>query len=78
VKAFNIEINLPVICQDEVGAVLETFSGQKSEKEKISQLTNNIPIKNLLMMLEMTGQMNNGDLTFENFTTAFDYFSNSY
>jgi hypothetical protein len=58
--------------------VLETYTGNKSEKERISQLVTNIPIKNLLMMLEMTGQMNNGELTFENFTTAYDYFSNSY
>jgi hypothetical protein len=79
VKAFNIEINLPVInSKEEVMSVLSAYGGSDGEKERISQLANNIPIKSLLMMLEMAGQMNNGELTFEDFTTAFDYFSNSY
>jgi hypothetical protein len=48
------------------------------QKELIAQLAANIPIKNLLMMIEMTNHMNDGVLTFENFTSAYDYFSNSY
>ena len=58
--------------------ILDNVECKKSEKDKIVSMIHDIPIKQFLLILDMAKQMSNGELTFESFSVAFDYFSNSY
>ena len=51
------------------------MEGNYRDKEQISDLIQDIPIKKLLMMLDMTRQLSGGPLTYEDFSTAYQYFN---
>ena len=54
---------------------MENMDGSPTDKNKIAELIDEISIKKLLMMLDMTRQLSGGPLTFEDFSTAYQYFN---
>jgi vesicle-fusing ATPase len=77
-NAFNVRITINNLKKEDVMNVLNNYEGNHSDKEKITSLVGEVPIKQLLLMLEMSKQLSGGHLTYEAFTTAFEYFSNRY
>jgi vesicle-fusing ATPase len=77
--SFNVRISInPLKSNEEIMNVLNRSEGKAAEKEKIAALVGEVPIKRLLLMLDMTKQMSGGQLTYESFTTSYEYFSNRY
>jgi len=75
VSAFNVRINVPTLQNaEEILNVLQNYPGKISEKEKVAALVNNIPIKQLLLMVDMTLQLSGGEITYTHFMTAYEYF----
>jgi vesicle-fusing ATPase len=75
-STFNVRIPLsPLKNIEEIMNVLNTCDGKPEEKQKIAALVGQVPIKRLLLMLDMTKQMSGGFLNYHNFTTAYEYFS---
>lgn len=54
---------------------MENMEGNQSDKEKIADMIGEMPIKKLLMMLDMARQLSGGSLTFKDFCTAYQYFN---
>jgi len=54
---------------------MENMEGSPTDKKRICELIDEISIKKLLMILDMTRQLSGGPLTFEDFTTAYQYFN---
>ena len=76
VSAFNLQINVPVISsKKDILSIMENMEGSSTDKKRISELIDEISIKKLLMILDMTRQLSGGPLTFEDFTTAYQYFN---
>jgi len=76
VSAFNLQINIPTISNKrDILSIMENMDGSPNDKKKISDLIDEIPIKKLLMMLDMTRQLSGGPLTYEDFSTAYQYFN---
>lgn len=78
VSTFNVKINVPTLDSADVLTILQNYEGSSSDKKQIASLVHNVPIKILLLMLDMTKQLSGGVLTYENFTTAYEYFANKY
>ena len=79
ISVFNVKITIPKINNPkDIMNILESVDCKTSEKEKIVGMIHDIPIKQFLLILDMAKQMSNGELTFDSFSVAFDYFSNSY
>ena len=77
-NSFNVRITLNNLKKEDVMNVLNNYEGNNSDKEKITSLVGEVPIKQLLLMLEMSKQLSGGSLTYEAFITAYEYFSNRY
>ncbi len=76
VSAFNLQVNVPIISsKKDILNIMENMEGSPQDKKKISELIEEISIKKLLMMLDMTRQLCGGQLTFEDFSTAYQYFN---
>lgn len=74
--AFNLQINIPCISnKKDILNIMENMEGTTRDKQRIADLIDEIPIKKLLMMLDMTRQLSSGPLTFEDFSTAYQYFN---
>jgi len=66
--AFNMVISLPVLKKpSDILTVLEKYKIEESEKEKIAEIGVFVPIKYLLLTLEMAVQKGDGTLTAANF-----------
>ena len=66
--AFNMVISLPILKKpEEVMTVLEKYKAEESEKKKIAEIGIHVPIKYLLLTLEMAVQKGHGELTSEVF-----------
>jgi vesicle-fusing ATPase len=76
-SSFDIRIEIPTISdKEEIMNVLNNFDGKQSDKESIAKLISNIPIKKLILMLDMTRRLSGGVLTYDNFLTAYEYYIN--
>lgn len=76
VSAFNLQINVPVISsKKDILSIMENMEGAPNDKKRIAEIIDEISIKKLLMILDMTRQLSGGPLTFEDFTTAYQYFN---
>lgn len=76
VSAFNLQINVPMISsKKDILSIMENMEGSSNDKKRIAELIDEISIKKLLMILDMTRQLSGGPLTFEDFTTAYQYFN---
>lgn len=76
VSAFNLQINVPLISsKKDILNIMENMEGSATDKKRIADLIDEISIKKLLMILDMTRQLSGGPLTFEDFTTAYQYFN---
>ena len=63
-EVFNVEHSLPIINKKEdILRTLEKYEGEESEKELIAESIQTIPIKYLLLTLQMTLQKGDGVLT---------------
>ena len=77
VSSFNVKLTVPTLnTQSEVECILNKFKGEIGEKKKISEDLSYIPIKQLLLIIDMTLQKGNDDLTYENFCDAHKFFLN--
>jgi len=69
--AFNMVITLPILKKpEEVMAVLAKYKADEEEKKKISEIALYVPIKYLLLTLEMAMLKGQGTLTSSNFQTC--------
>ena len=76
VNAFNLQINVPMIShKKDILNIMENMEGLPNDKKRIAEMIDEISIKKLLMILDMTRQLSGGPLTFEDFTTAYQYFN---
>ena len=79
ISSFNVRINTPSLSsKEEIFNVLSNFEGKDNDKSNIANLVSHIPIKVLLLMLDMTKQLSGGVITYENFTVAYEYFINKF
>jgi len=66
--SFNMVMSLPTVKKsEEVLTILEKYKAEESEKKKISEIGVFVPIKFLLLTLEMALQKGHGELTSDNF-----------
>eukprot|EP00830_Metopus_es_P021596 TRINITY_DN911_c0_g1_i2.p1 TRINITY_DN911_c0_g1~~TRINITY_DN911_c0_g1_i2.p1 ORF type:complete len:722 (-),score=166.03 TRINITY_DN911_c0_g1_i2:42-2207(-) len=66
--SFNMVMTLPILKKpEEVMTVLEKYKAEEDEKKKIAEIGIFVPIKYLLLTLEMTLQKGAGVLTSDNF-----------
>jgi len=76
VNAFNLQINVPMIShKKDILNIMENMEGLPNDKKRITEMIDEISIKKLLMILDMARQLSGGPLTFEDFTTAYQYFN---
>ena len=69
--SFNMILTLPIIRKpEEAMIVLEKYNAEESEKKLISEISVNVPIKYMLLTLEMAIQKGQGKLTSEAFQTC--------
>jgi hypothetical protein len=77
VSAFNVKLTVPTLNNtNEVLNVLGKFNGNMTEKKKIAEDLSYIPIKQLLLIIDMTLQKGNDSLIYEHFCDAYKFFLN--
>jgi vesicle-fusing ATPase len=77
VSSFNVKLTVPTLNDThEVLNVLGKFNGDLAEKRKIAQDLSYIPIKQLLLIIDMTLQKGNDTLIYEHFCDAYKFFLN--
>jgi hypothetical protein len=77
VSAFNVKLTVPTLNNThEVLNVLGKFNGDMTEKRKIAEDLSYIPIKQLLLIIDMTLQKGNDALIYEHFCDAYKFFLN--
>ena len=77
VSSFNVKLNIPTLnSTKEVLSILNRYNGNEEEKEKIASDLSYIPIKQLLLIIDMTLQKGNDVLTYDNFADAYKFFLN--
>lgn len=77
VSSFNVKLTVPTLNNtQEVLSILNKFSGDLNEKNKIAEDLSYIPIKQLLLIIDMTLQKGNDVLTYDNFCDAQKFFLN--
>jgi vesicle-fusing ATPase len=75
VTSFNVKLTVPTLnSSSEVMNILDRYKGEKEEKKKISEDLSYIPIKQLLLIIDMTLQKGNDILTYDNFCDAYKFF----
>jgi len=76
VSCFNVKMNVPTLSNtSDIMNILNKYNGNDEEKKKIAAELSYIPIKQLLLILDMTLKGNNV-LTYENFDDAYRFFQN--
>lgn len=77
VSAFNVKLTIPTLNNaHEVMNILSKFNGDMGEKRKIADDLSYIPIKQLLLIIDMTLQKGNDALIYEHFCDAYKFFLN--
>jgi hypothetical protein len=54
--------------------ILNGVNCKESEKTRIAEWVGDIPIKQLLLILDMAKEEGNGEVTFQSFSAAYKYF----
>ena len=69
VSAFDKVIHIPNLTKDEIKLVLNSYNCEEEEKEKIANLVQNAPIKQLCFLIDRALQKNQQEqkLLYENF-----------
>jgi vesicle-fusing ATPase len=76
VSSFNVKLNVPTLnSTSEVLSILSQHEGEPAEKKKIAEDLSYIPIKQLLLIIDMTLKKGNGKLTYEDFCDASKFLS---
>ena len=76
VSSFNVKLTIPTLnSTSEIMSILNKYKGEASEKKKIAEDLSYIPIKQLLLIIDMTLQKGNNVLLHENFSDAYKFLS---
>jgi len=75
ISTFNIKLTVPTLnSSSEVMTILNKYDGKEQDKQKIAGDLSYIPIKQLLLIIDMTLQQGNGVLDYDNFCDAYRFF----